>query len=136
AAECVLRARAVLNHRDADAVAARGPAVRVRHVEDAALLAAHDRPDSHRRRGVDHLVSRETEDRVYAFAAQHLGDCLATLHASIPSPCRTSGQWSATGRTRPDQVLPRTNFVLIIACSPCIRQTAEQIVRSSGAPNR
>jgi len=84
------------------------------------------------------LLAGETEDRVYAFAAQHLGDCLASLHTSIPSPCRTAGKWrSATGRTRPDQVLLWTiNFVLIIACNLCVRQTAEQIVRLSGAPNR
>ncbi len=84
--ERVLGARTVLDHRDADALSVRDPAVRVGHVDDAALLPPHDRPYPHRRRGIDHLVGREAEDLLDAFAPQHLGDRLATLHAPIPSP--------------------------------------------------
>ena len=80
AAERVLGPRPLLHGEDADAIAARDAAQRVRHMHAGAFLAHQDRLDAGLGRRLDQPVARIAAEIFEALALEDFGDGGVDLH--------------------------------------------------------
>src|SRR5204862_7074957 len=79
-----------LHDEHADPLAFGSAAVAVRHVHADAFLATNDRANAGRGQRVNQRVLGETEERIYAFALESLGDRLRPLHRAAPTAMAAS----------------------------------------------